>query len=127
MKKQLRLLVLFAASMVGLYGCYKDVNLPEAAVDPDGPPMSVSYKTDIAPMLNTKCAVAGCHVSPNHKPYMASDISYLNIVNGGFVNTIIPKESTIYKMINGEMKEYIPSAVDRQKIYDWIRTGALNN
>ena len=29
--------------------------------------------------------------------------------------------------INGEMKEYIPSAVDRQKIYDWIRNGAPNN
>jgi hypothetical protein len=30
-------------------------------------------------------------------------------------------------MINGEMKEYIPSAADRQKVYDWIRNGAPNN
>jgi hypothetical protein len=30
-------------------------------------------------------------------------------------------------MINGEMREYMPSATDRQKVYDWIRNGALNN
>lgn len=127
MKKRIQLLAMFVLVVIGLSSCYKDVNLPEAAIDPDGPPAAVSYKTDIAPMLNTKCAIAGCHVSPAHKPYMATDISYLQIVNGGFVNTTIPKESILYKMINGEMKEYIPAAADRQKIYDWIRTGALNN
>jgi hypothetical protein len=78
-------------------------------------------------MLNTKCALAGCHVSGAHKPFMTSDISYNQIVNGGYVNTVIPKESILYQKINGEMKEYISSAVDRQKVYDWIRTGALNN
>jgi hypothetical protein len=112
---------------IGLIGCYKDVVLPEAAVDPDGPPMAVSFKNELIPMLNTKCALSGCHVSGAHKPYLASAISYQEIVNGGFVNTLVPKESKIYKMINGEMKEYIPSAADRQKIYDWIRNGALNN
>lgn len=111
----------------GLIGCYKDILLPEAAVDPDGPPQAVSFKTDIAPMVNTKCALAGCHVSGGHKPNMTLGGSYNEIVNGGFVNTDIPKESIIYKMINGEMREYIPSAVDRQKIYDWIRNGAPNN
>ncbi|MEO6406255.1 MAG: hypothetical protein ABIY51_02790 [Ferruginibacter sp.] len=118
--------ILFMAT-VGLMGCYKDVILPDAAVDPDGPPQPVSYSMEIAPMLNTKCAIAGCHVTGGHKPYMLSAISYQEIVNGGFVNILIPKESRLYIMINGEMKEYIPSAVDRQKIYDWIRNGALNN
>ena len=127
MKKLLPLLALFALLMSGLTSCYKDVNLPEGVVDPDGPPQQVSYKTDIAPMLTTRCAIGGCHVTGAHKPFLTVDISYLQIVNGGFVNTLIPKESTLYKMINGEMKEYIPAAADRQKIYDWIRTGALNN
>ena len=108
-------------------GCYKDVLLPEGAVDPDGPPQAVSYNAELKPLFNTSCALAGCHVTGAHKPYMTSDISYLQIVNGGFVNTILPKESILYQKINGEMKEYIPSAVNRQKVYDWIRTGALNN
>ena len=119
--------LLFIIMGAGLIGCYKDVILPDAAVDPDGPPQAVSFKIDVAPMVNAKCALSGCHVTGGHQPYMTLDISYQQIVNGGFVNTLIPKESIIYKLINGEMQQYIPSATDRQKIYDWIRTGALNN
>jgi len=111
----------------GMSGCYRDVIFPDVAVDPDGPPQPVSFSTDLAPLLNSSCALAGCHVSGGHKPYMTSGISYLEIVNGGFVNTSIPKESTIYKMINGEMRTYMPSAANRQKVYDWIRNGAPNN
>jgi hypothetical protein len=114
-------------AVLGLTGCYKDVILPDAAIDPDGPPQAVSYNADIKPMLNTKCAIAGCHVSGSHSPYLSADISYNQLVNGGFVNTIVPKQSILYNKINGEMKEYIPSAADRQKVYDWIRTGAQNN
>ena len=111
----------------GMSGCYRDVIFPDVAVDPDGPPQPVSFSTDLAPLLNSSCALAGCHVSGGHKPYIRSGISYLEIVNGGFVNTSIPKESTIYKMINGEMRTYMPSAANRQKLYDWIRNGAPNN
>lgn len=124
-------LIIFAGLIfimgISLIGCYKDVILPDVAVDPDGPPQAVSYRNDLAPMFVAKCALSGCHVSGAHKPYLLTAISYQEIVNGGFVNTIIPKESILYKMINGEMKEYIPSASDRQKVYDWIRNGALNN
>ena len=111
----------------GLTGCYKDVILPDAAVDIDAPPQAISFKTDIAPMVNTKCALSGCHDIGGHKPYMATPGSYEQIVNGGFVNILIPKQSILYKEINGDMKENIPSAADRQKIYDWIRNGAPNN
>ncbi len=110
-----------------LTSCYKDVILPETAIDPDGPPMQVSFKTELAPLFNSSCALSGCHVSGAHKPYLGTDISYQQIVNGGFVNTILAKESILYKMINGEMREYMPSAVNRQKVYDWIRNGAPNN
>jgi len=110
-----------------LSACYKDVILPATIVDPDGASQAVSYKIDIAPMLNTRCAVSGCHVSGSEAPFMSTDISYNSLVNGGYVNTLVPKSSTLYIMINGEMKEHIPSATDRQKIYDWIRLGALNN
>ena len=127
MKRILIYMGLIATLGFGLTGCYKDIILPDAAFDPDGPPQSVSFNTDLKALFNSSCAKVGCHVSGAHKPYMTADISYLQIVNGGFVNTIIPKESILYQKINGEMKEYIPSATDRQKVYDWIRTGALNN
>lgn len=127
MKQKILYAGLVVLLSLGFSSCYKDVILPEVAIDPDGPPMAVSYNTDLRPMLNTKCALAGCHVSGAHKPYLTTDISYNQIVNGGFVNTAVPKESVLYQKINGDMKEYIPSAVDRQKVYDWIRTGAQNN
>ena len=119
--------LIFMVLGVSLIGCYKDVILPEAAVDPDGPPQAVSFKNVVAPLVNAQCALSGCHVTGGHQPFMTTDIAYQQIVNGGFVNTLLPKESIIYKMINGEMQQYIPSATDRQKIYDWIRNGAPNN
>lgn len=125
-----RVLILFGLVItLGLFvtSCYKDVILPEAAVDPDGPPQFVSYSADLAPLFNSSCALSGCHVEGGHKPYMNTDISYQQIVNGGFVNTDLPKTSILYIEINGEMKEHIPSAKDRQKVYDWIRNGAPNN
>lgn len=113
--------------VIGLASCYKDIIKPQLAADPDGPPQPVSFKTELAPILNTNCALAGCHVSGAHKPYLTTDISYQQIVNGGFINTSLPKESILYKMINGDMAQYIPSKTDRQKVYDWIRNGAPNN
>jgi hypothetical protein len=110
-----------------LTGCYKDVNLPTPAADPNGPPQQVSFKTDIAPLLATNCALSGCHVKGSQSPDMELGVSYQSLVNGGFVNTLIPNQSEIYIQINGNMEEHIPNAVDRKKIYDWIRTGALNN
>ena len=110
-----------------LTGCYKNVILPDAAFDPDGPAQAVSFKLEVAPLLSTKCAIAGCHASGAKKPYLTTALSYQEIVNGGFVNSIVHKESILYKAINGSMKEYIASATDRQKVYDWIRNGTPNN
>jgi hypothetical protein len=125
MKKILIYLCVACVAVFGFTSCYKDVISPES--DPDGPPQFVSYKTDLMPLFNTKCALAGCHVSGAHKPYLNESISYNEIVNGGFVNILVPKESTLYKMVYGGMSEYIPSKSDKQKVYDWIRNGAPNN
>lgn len=127
MKRIVTYIVLVVLLGVGLVGCYKDINLPDAVVDPDGPPKAVSFKAELAPLFNTSCAKSGCHVSPAHKPYLNLDISYTQIMSGGYVNTAVPKSSIMYIAINSEMKEFIPSAADRQKVYDWIRNGAPNN
>lgn len=110
-----------------LMSCYKDVIIPEAAVDPDGPPQAVSFSADLVPIFASQCALSGCHSPGNHKPYLTPDVAWAEIVNGGFVNTLVPKQSILFNMINGAMKEYVPNAGDRQLIYDWIRNGAPNN
>ena len=118
-------MLLFVVIGIGVTGCYKNVISPES--DPDGAPQSVSFKDDLAPLFESHCALSGCHVSGAHHPYMTSDVSYRQIVNGGYVNTVIPKASILYQKVNGEMSEYIPSKSDKQKVYDWIRNGAPNN
>ncbi|MGZ5190455.1 MAG: hypothetical protein ACXWCZ_05510 [Flavisolibacter sp.] len=118
-------LLCFMIAGISLTGCYKDIISPET--DPDGPPQAVSFKDELAPLFQAKCATAGCHAAGDHKPVLSADVSYGAIVNGGFVNTLVPKSSRLYIMIHGEMAEYIPSPKDKAKVYDWIRNGAPNN
>jgi hypothetical protein len=127
MKRLILYTGLILALSIGITGCYKDIIKPDLADDPEGTPKQVSFKNELAPLFNASCTAVGCHVSGAHKPYLTTDISYQQIVNGGFVNLALPKESTLYKMIYGEMAEYIPGKADKQKVYDWIRNGAPNN
>jgi|SRR5436190_6127278 hypothetical protein len=113
--------------VIGLAGCYKDIITPDLPKDPNAPPQQVSFSSELKPLFNSSCAKVGCHVSGAHHPYLTLDVSFQEIVNGGFVNTALPKESILYKQIYGSMGEHMPSQADRQKVYDWIRNGAPNN
>ena len=117
-------LVLFAMASFTITGCYRDVIVPPL---PSTAPQKVSFNKQIKPILSANCAKSGCHVPGAQKPYMDSTEAYTNLINGGFVNTIVPNQSEIYQMLNGAMQQYIPSNADVQLIYDWIRNGAPNN
>jgi hypothetical protein len=108
-----------------LTGCYKDVNI--SPVSTTAPPQATSYKKDIQPIFTADCAAAGCHVAGAQAPDLEAPGSYVNLVNGGYVNTVVPDQSKLYIMITGEMSVHISNAKDVQKIYDWIRTGAIDN
>lgn len=112
---------------IGFSSCYKDIIQPDLPKDPNAPPQQVSFKNELAPLFNANCTDVGCHVTGGHHPYMTLDVSYSEIVNGGFVNTALPKQSILYQQIYGDMGVHIPSLSDRQKVYDWIRNGAPNN
>jgi len=117
-------LALLVGLGAGLTGCYKDI-ITQA--DPDGPPLAVSFKDDLVPIFSKNCALSGCHATGGHTPDLTTDNAYKSLNNGIYVNTLIPKQSKIYEMINGEMSTYIPSPLDKKKVYDWIRNGAPNN
>jgi hypothetical protein len=125
-----RILIYFGLLFGGglaLVSCYKDINIPAVPPNSEGPPQYVSYSAELAPLFNSSCALTGCHLAGGHHPYLNTEVSYNELVNGGFVNTLIPKESTLYIQINSSMQQFIPNASDRQKVYDWIRNGAPNN
>ena len=124
-----KLLIVFAALLfvTALTGCYKDIISP--GQDPNGPPQFVSFSGDLVPVFSKNCALSGCHDGTAHNPVLTSDKAYDALINGGFVNTVVPANSIIY----GEVKSgsMPPSgalkASDVQKILDWIRNGAPNN
>jgi hypothetical protein len=110
---------------LGIASCYKDVIIPP--VTQATPPQFVSYSGDLQPLWTSNCALSGCHVAGGQVPYLTEGISYNQLVGGGYVNTVVPENSELYIAINGIMMPHIPSATDRQKVYDWIRNGAPNN
>ena len=109
---------------IGLTSCYKDI-ITQA--DPDGPPQPVSFKDELVPIFSKNCALSGCHATGAHTPDLTPDNAYKALNNGIYVNTLIPKQSKLYEYINGEMSPYIPSPIDKRKVFDWIRNGAPNN
>lgn len=115
-------LLLFAG--IAMVSCYKDVIIPHAVQE--APPQFVSFSSDLQPLWNTNCALSGCHVPGGQVPYLTADISYEQLL-GGYVNTVVPEDSKLWIALNGIMMTHLPSASDRQKVFDWIRNGAPNN
>lgn len=112
---------------IGLSGCYKDIIKPDLPKDPNAPPQQVSFANELKPLFAASCGLVGCHVTGAHKPYLTPDVSYQQIVNGGYVNLALPSQSIFISKLNGDMSQYMPSADNRQKVLDWIRNGAPNN
>ncbi|HET9824503.1 MAG TPA: hypothetical protein VFP87_04180 [Chitinophagaceae bacterium] len=122
-------LILFSAILLStaLTGCYKDIISP--GQDPNGPPQYVSFSGDLVPIFSKNCALSGCHDGAAHNPALTPENAYTALINGGYVNTIVPTNSIIYGEVNsGSMPPTgALKASDVQKILDWIRNGAPNN
>lgn len=119
-------LVVSIATGVSITGCYKDIITPP--ITESGPPPSVSFNTQILPILTANCAKSGCHVPGSQVPFMDSAEAYKNLINGGYVNKVVPNQSIIYQELNGgPMQANIPSQADINLIYYWIENGAPNN
>jgi hypothetical protein len=116
--------ILFIALGSALTGCYKDIITQS---DPDGPAMQVSFKDELLPVFTKNCALSGCHGTGAHAPDLTEAKAYAALNNGVYVNTLMPKQSKLYLEVNGEMGTYMPSPLDKRKVYDWIRNGAPNN
>lgn len=125
MKRKLINTSLVFVLWVGFSSCYKDVILPP--VTHNTPPKFESFSNDIQPIFTSNCALSGCHVVGSQTPYLVSGMAYQDLLGGGYINTVVPTSSILYQMINGDMEVHIPSATQRQAIYDWIRNGAPNN
>jgi hypothetical protein len=124
------ILLLCSAVLAGLIlsGCYKDIIHPGA--DPNGPPQSVSFSGDLIPIFNKSCNSSGCHDGvPTKNPSLSPDKAYNALMSGGYINTLVPGNSSIYLSVKDNSMPIGGSltAAEKQKILDWIRNGAPNN
>jgi hypothetical protein len=128
MKKSILIIMSLVLTSVMLTSCYKDMIHPGA--DPNGPPQQVTFSGDIIPIFDKSCNSSGCHDAiPSKKPALSPDKAYNALMNGGYVNTIVPANSPLYLSVkNNSMPiSTVLSASEKQKILDWIRLGAPNN
>ena len=129
MKPKLILCLALATTLLVLTpGCYKDVISPGS--DPNGPPQFVSFSGDLIPIFSRDCNMSGCHdATPAHKPSLVPDKAYTSLMSGGYVNTAVPNQSTIYVVLQtGAMPPTGALNVkEQQLVLDWIRNGAPNN
>ncbi len=109
-----------------LFGCEKNY-----VVAPDLPSEPVSFQNDLIPIFEANCNA--CHKNGSQKPAFTSDVAYDQLLTDGpnapYVDTINPKQSLLYKKLNGggmPPSGSLPSA-KIALFLQWITEGAKNN
>jgi hypothetical protein len=117
-------LLVFLMLTVGISSCYHRLT---EVVRPDPPPEVISYSENIQPIWDARCATSNCH-DGRWSPNLLQDVSYNELIGGGYVNVDQPENSSIYTVCapGGSMAQYT-QAGDADLILQWIEEGALNN
>ncbi len=107
-------------------------NTPVITV-PDCSPDTAYFQNTVQPLLNSSCAMSGCHSADSHKEGVILT-SYSAIVNTGGIIPFNASVSKLYKVLNASGSDRmprspVPAFTQAQKdiIYKWINQGALNN
>ena len=116
--KRTQLLIVFIC--IGVSACYYDNEETlypneSSCYSPD-----VSFSADIKPMIDAKCATAGCHVSGTGRVVLTTFQSIKNIAEDGQLDDRVLQR-----------KDMPPSAplsrCDQEKLQAWLDIGAANN
>lgn len=119
MKRIAAISVFFAAILI--CSCTKDKgSLPGGIILSGCDSLNVTYSAVIKPIINTKCAIAGCHVSTFAS---ANYTSYAGVKekvdNGSFNNRVFVKGDM---PLSGSLSDD-----ERKKIKCWLEAGAPDN
>ncbi|HVS96752.1 MAG TPA: hypothetical protein VHE54_09705 [Puia sp.] len=124
-------LLISTLSVLGVaVGCAKTTTVvvnPGASITGE-----VHYSKDIGPLLNTNCALSGCHVPGGHAPDLTAANAYQSLTTGGYVSPGDPGNSVIMLWLTGKKSPAMPLGRGPQQdiiaeIYAWIAQGAKNN
>lgn len=111
-------------------GCYKNTTL---LID-DSPTITatVSFSSDIVPLLTANCAKSGCH-NGTISPDLTAANAYNSLVTGNFVSTSTPANSLVYLWLTGKESATMPLGASNNPsningyILAWVTQGAENN
>ena len=134
----------FMALLMSIAACSDKGEDPVSSNPPPdtGGTLSVSFATEIRPILTSQCAVSGCHGGTQGQNGLsmenASYSTVLAITGASGTKFIVPGSATtsaFYQKVKNppEFGERMPkdraplSNLNVQKIRDWINSGALNN
>ena len=92
---------------------------------------NVKFSSDVLPIFNSSCNMAGCHSSNGQSPDLTTDLAYISITQGGLVDTVTVTNSVLYARLIDRQSPMPPSGQLSQNdiniIYSWIKEGAPNN
>lgn len=119
--------ILTALLIVFMFSCQYDEILPPE------PPDDVTFSGNILPIFNQSCNSAGCHSggSADFPPNLAPSFAYQSLQQGGYIDTITPENSLLYRWMIGN--EGIPMPTDgtnsfyNATVLKWIELGAKEN
>jgi cytochrome c553 len=125
------LAVVFAAVINS--SCKHEIPLTEAQIQITGGTQTCSadtvyFQNKVLPLLNSGCAMSGCHDAASHKDGV-NLTSYAKVLSTSGVISGNPSNSKLYKVIaNNSMPPGAPfTQAQKDIIYKWILQGAKNN
>ncbi len=94
---------------------------------------TVYFQNDILPLLNSTCAISGCHdAATGREGVVLTD--YAAVMKTGGINVQNPAESKIYRALGKGGEDRMPpppasawTAEQQNALLTWIGQGALNN
>jgi hypothetical protein len=135
--------ILCALLLVTLYACVHELPVPKGSTGTGSgggggttpAPVTCSadtvyFQNTILPLLNSSCAMSGCHDAITHKEGI-NLTSYSSIMSTGGVKPGKPGQSKLYSVIADNSmppKGSTPLTADQKALISkWISQGALNN
>lgn len=115
--------------MLFLMSCSYDIVVPEIIIGE-----IYSFSTDIIPIFNESCNIAGCHSTGSTAPDLTPDNAYDQLFSGSYIDTLSPENSELYLWVIGMKNTPMPpeifggsDPIINAKILAWIDQGAKNN
>ena len=120
MKSPLFLLLLLVAV---IFSCTQGIEDP--MVTPTNPCSTVTFKTDITPIINQTCAIKSCHVSGTGLgDYTVYAGLAKEATNGGFKKEVLTNKSMPPRNSSGQTSLTVAQL---EKFTCWINAGSPNN